>query len=319
MVKRLRLGRNLGIPRSILENIELEAARKTSRQHQKKVALEKMMSYWFEKDRKASLEKLADTLNKIKPHLNGQQDGQIARNGEGGQNAQNGWGGQDAQDAQDGQGGQNAQDRQGGHNVQNGQGGQHAQNGRGGQDAQIGWGGQNAQNREDAQTIKMLIWNAAVEECDIDEIVTAVTLPQDAPGEKLGNLAKQLEVKENRFRGGYEEITDPMERFRYILELWIKCKKVYATWNKLFQCLKEMEPSLDKTLISALAVTGNHNVQLCMYLCTCVCVCVYLQGERASLVFHVNTNDHYPLLLDYSSVMSVKYCMVYIFTKFCRL
>ena len=80
MSKRRRLGKRLGIPVSIIESIEMEAARRLSRKQQMKAALEMMMSYWFEKGSEPSLDKLASILIMMEEdgHL---QDGQNEQGG----------------------------------------------------------------------------------------------------------------------------------------------------------------------------------------------------------------------------------------------
>ena len=50
----------------ILESIEIEVSQRPSRKIRRKVALERMMSYWFEEDKKASLKNLAASLRKMK-------------------------------------------------------------------------------------------------------------------------------------------------------------------------------------------------------------------------------------------------------------
>ena len=63
MIEQLCLGCQLGIPMSKLESIQIEVSQKPSRNVRQKVALERMMSYWFEKDKEASLKKLAASLH----------------------------------------------------------------------------------------------------------------------------------------------------------------------------------------------------------------------------------------------------------------
>ena len=60
---RMDLGKELGIPKSKLESIELEESRRSDTIQRKKAVLGSMMSYWFEKDSEASLEKLAVILD----------------------------------------------------------------------------------------------------------------------------------------------------------------------------------------------------------------------------------------------------------------
>ena len=65
-----------------IESIELEASRRTSRKQQKKLALERMMTYWFEKDNAASLNKLADILDEMNMNRPNEQDRQDRSNGQ---------------------------------------------------------------------------------------------------------------------------------------------------------------------------------------------------------------------------------------------
>ena len=73
----MRLGRRLSIPQSIIESFEMEASRRPSRKQQKKAVLERMASYWFEKDSEASLDKLAEILIKMEKdgHIQNEQGG----------------------------------------------------------------------------------------------------------------------------------------------------------------------------------------------------------------------------------------------------
>ena len=62
MKNRIFLGKKLGIPLSKLESIELQESRRSDPLQQRKAALGRMMTYWFENDSLASLEKLADVI-----------------------------------------------------------------------------------------------------------------------------------------------------------------------------------------------------------------------------------------------------------------
>ena len=62
---RMDLGKKLGIPKSKLESIELEASRRSDTDQRQKAALGSMMSYWFKEDSEASLEKLARILDGV--------------------------------------------------------------------------------------------------------------------------------------------------------------------------------------------------------------------------------------------------------------
>ena len=59
------LGKELGIPKSKLESIELEASQRSDTIQQQKAALGSMMSYWFKEDGESSLEKLANVLDEM--------------------------------------------------------------------------------------------------------------------------------------------------------------------------------------------------------------------------------------------------------------
>ena len=164
MKKRLRLGRQLGIPISKIESIELEASEWSSKEQQKKVALEKMMSYWFENYGEASVEKLADTLDKM--NMDPQQ----------------------------------------------------------------------------TMTIRMLIWNATVEEDDIEDLRAMV--------------------------GASHEVDNA----------WVNkwCQRV--TWNKLVKAMDtDEEESMREALIASVQdplITGIHRAFVCVCVCVCLCVCV---------------------------------------------
>ena len=83
----------------------------------------------------------------------------------------------------------------------------------------------NGQYKQDvAETIEMLIWNAAVEESDIRKVVKAIG--KSCKGIKLEDLADLLKVKGAKLKA--------------ILKSWITRKKVNATWSKLFLCLKKV-------------------------------------------------------------------------------
>lgn len=60
MINRMLLGKELDLPQSKLESIELEASRKSN---PKEAALTMMISYWLDEVEGASLMKLADTLD----------------------------------------------------------------------------------------------------------------------------------------------------------------------------------------------------------------------------------------------------------------
>ena len=175
MKKRLHLGRQLGIPISKIESIELETSQWSSSQQQKKVALEKMMSYWFENDGEASVEKLADTLDKM--NMDSQQ----------------------------------------------------------------------------TMTIRMLIWDATIEEDDLDEDLKAI-----------------IGVSSGESWNTYKA--------------WVNNWHQRATWNKLVRAIKRDKASLlRKALLASVqapSLTGIHSafmyVSVCVYVCMCVCVCVHV-------------------------------------------
>ena len=152
MVDRLRLGCTLGIPMRILESIEIEVSQRPSRKLRKKVALERMMNYWFEKDKKASLEKLAASLHTME--LNEEEPAPCCTCT----------------------------------SIVNDQVRQCRQIFRCGQDEQNGQYKQGV-----AEAIKMLIWNAAVEESDISKVVNAIG--GSCKEKKSKDLADLLKVK----------------------------------------------------------------------------------------------------------------------------
>ena len=248
MIDRLRLGRKLGIPMRILESIEIEVSQRPSRKVRKKVVLERMMSYWFQNDSEASLEKLADSLPT--PEKN-EEEADLCSTYT---------------------------------SIIHDQVREYHQ---------IFCCEKDESNEEDnqgfAETIRMLIWNAAVEESDIETVVAAID--KSLNDDKLKCLAERLKVKKKRTKS-----------LKTILEAWISRKKVNATWNKLFHCLKKVnfawrirartpsttthscspeEETLDSKLYTALIVSLSvihryviiaMHVCLCVYVCVCACV-----------------------------------------------
>ena len=79
--------------------------------------------------------------------------------------------------------------------------------------------------QEATVTIKRLMWNAAVERSDVHKVFKAID--ESFTQKQSKRLAKLLKVN--------------CTALDTILEAWISRKKVNATWNKLFLCLKKVD------------------------------------------------------------------------------